>query len=109
MSDYAWVITIDHLYEEAVKEGDFEYKNEAGVSGPFGATDAQIAKALSKNGRAFRIYDDDGIWYYSGKLYEEPGTEGENDFGPLDDWGTPNAGATEIRYFNSSTHRWETL
>jgi hypothetical protein len=55
-----------------------------------------IAKA--KKGRAFAMYDDDGELYYRGRIWTaaEPGTEA--DFGPLDDFGTPNAGCTEIRY-----------
>jgi len=40
----------------------------------------------------FRIYDDDGELYYEGIMNEH--CEGLD---PLDDFGTPNAGATELR------------
>lgn len=51
----------------------------------------------------FKMYDDDGELYYSGlaKL--------NADFDPLDDFGTPNAGCTEIRYYNKTTKKHETL
>ena len=39
----------------------------------------------------FKMYDDDGEHYYSGYAKEE-------EFYPIDDYGMPNAGATEIKY-----------
>jgi hypothetical protein len=39
----------------------------------------------------FKMYDDDGEHYYSGYAKEE-------EFYPLDDYGMPNAGCTEIKY-----------
>lgn len=53
--------------------------------------------------RGFRLYDDDGNIYYEG-LSDDFAT-----FEPLDDYGTPNAGCTEIRYYNDKTKEWETL
>ena len=41
----------------------------------------------------FRMYDDDGILYYEGI------STNDSSFGPLDDYGMPNAGCTEIRYW----------
>jgi len=43
----------------------------------------------------FRMYDDDGEMYYEGIATPD---DGEDGFAPLDDFGTPNAGCTEIRY-----------
>ena len=51
----------------------------------------------------FKIYDDDGELYLSGKSTDD------SDFGPLDDFGMPSYGATEIRYKNKKTGRYETL
>ncbi len=53
--------------------------------------------------RLFRMYDDDGCLYYEGI------TDDFETFEPLDDYGTPNAGCTEIRYLNEETKEWETL
>jgi hypothetical protein len=100
MSTYAWVITRDHLAEL----GDYSVPKRVGVSGPRDATDAQLA--LAAKGRAWRVLDDDGEIYYSGRIWAaEPGSD--DDFGPLDDFGAPDAGATEIQY--RSGNRWETL
>jgi hypothetical protein len=46
----------------------------------------------------FLIFDDDGNLYYSGMCDT---CDDEEAMGPLDNYGTPNAGATEIRYKNA--------
>jgi hypothetical protein len=101
MSSYAWVITIDHLYQP----GD-ELPSRVGTQGPHDATDEQLARAASE-GREWRVLDGDCIPYYSGKIWtdDEPGTE--TDFAPLDDFGRPDAGATEIQYREDG--KWVTL
>lgn len=90
---YGWVIDVDHLWE-------YGQENEAGVMGPRGIPDDIAAELRSRRtGRKFRMYDDDGELYYSGRIItDEPGTE--LDFAPLDDFGKPNAGCTEIRYLD---------
>lgn len=90
---YAWIITHDLLFDPKQPELG---ESEVGTAGPRGATEAELAKA--KRGRAFAMYDDDGTLYYRGRIWTqvEPGTE--TDFAPLYDFGTPNAGCTEIRY-----------
>lgn len=100
-SGYGWIITKDHLAES----GD---AGDAGSNGPRDISDKMEADLIAGKGKAFRIYDDDGELYYSGKLIGDwrDATAG---FGPLDDFGTPNAGATEIRYYNPDTKKWETL
>ena len=114
MADYAWVIT--HVNTKDLGE---ESISEVGVAGPRDATNEQIAKAKS-DGMTFRMLDDDGIWYYRGKIwfdgiekpiissYSEPernyyicaglGGTDEQEFSPLNDFGTPNAGAVHIQY-----------
>ena len=70
-----WVVTKDHLDNE------------------FSATDEQLKKIKSMGLiHHFKMYDDDGELYYSGYSNDD------SSFNPLDDYGTPNAGATEIRY-----------
>ena len=68
------------------------------------ATPEQIDQ-LKKDGftEHFKMYDDDGELYYSG--YSKP----DADFDPLDDFGMPNAGCTEIKYRNHLTGKYETL
>ena len=50
----------------------------------------------------FRLYDDDGILYYEGRMCPNC------DFEPLDDYGTPNAGCTRIDV-QSNNGQWQTL
>ena len=102
MSTYAWVISTDHLYD-----GDTIDRDEAGTMGPHDAPDDLLARLRAGEGRAFRMYDDDDELYYSGRIItrSEPGSE--DDFGPLEDFGTPNVGAVTIKY--RAGNRWETL
>lgn len=56
-----------------------------------------------------RMLDDDGEVYYHGRFITATGEYGsEDDFGPLEDFGGPNAGCTEIQYKNAA-RQWETL
>jgi hypothetical protein len=47
----------------------------------------------------FRLYDDEGNLYYEGRSSD---ADSEDAFNPLDDFGTPNAGCTEIGYYSLS-------
>lgn len=102
MSTYAWIITFDHLEDEATD-----------IAGPFDATDEQVAALKAGEGTAFRMYDDDGELYYSGRFMGDPTEEAA--FAPLEDYGTPAAGCTEIRYWEPGhggewkTRGWKTL
>lgn len=112
-STYAWKLTYDHL--DSARDD---------TTGPRNADPALVAKldAAIKRGRThaaefpdvewFRMYDDDGELYYTGVRTGDAGPWAEDGFEPLDDFGTPNAGATEIRYLNTTytdTEKWETL
>lgn len=101
---YAWVIDKDHLAEPGEK-------GEAGVHGPYGgsphragrplpAADELFARLAAGEGVKFRMFDDDGEVYYSGRVVAADGdyTSEEVCAGPLDDFGMPNAGCTHIRY-----------
>lgn len=100
---YAWQVTYDHLDHR-----------RADVSGPSNASQellAELAEAVIL-GRSswkpeddvewFRMYDGDGILYYTGVRTGQPDPHGsEGGFEPLDDYGTPNAGCTSISYLTS--------
>ncbi len=60
------------------------------------ATEEQI-KELKKRGLVhhFKMYDDDGECYYSGYSNDD------SSFDPLDHFGMPNAGCTELKYRNA--------
>ena len=51
------------------------------------------------------MYDDDGELYYTGFMVL---FDGGDEFGPLEDFGGPNAGCTEIRIKNAAGE-WETV
>ncbi len=57
------------------------------------------------------MYDDDAELYYTGRIaFTDPDDAGsELAFGPLWDFGTPNAGAVSIWYRNTTTRIWEGL
>jgi len=79
----AWKITKNHIGSRKMQTVGFKK--------------ATKGKKLYK----FRMFDDDGNLYYEGL------STCNSSFAPLDDYGMPNAGCTEIRYFESG--RWETL
>jgi hypothetical protein len=79
-SVYNWAITRDYI----------DNGSEIGLTGPSNKS------RHTANETAFKMYDDDGELYYAGTIW------GDFDgFEPLDDFGTPNAGCTEIRLRDS--------
>lgn len=79
VAPYRWKITRDHLY-------DGDGRNDKGTEGP-----RNCDPELKTNPKRFVLKDDDGNTYYQGMLY------GDYDgFEPLDDFGGPNAGCTEV-------------
>ena len=83
---YLWIIDRDHIADTKAEAGTNDNAvgiNSGGVIPPM----KEWFVALSK---PFVMKDDDGISYYTGKLWGGCGFE------PLDDFGMPNAGATEI-------------
>ena len=82
---YRWTITCDHTAVRSLPEGT--NSNAKGMEGP-----SNCDSGLHDNPTQFSMYDDDDNCYYEGMLY------GDFDgFEPLDDFGTPNAGATSIK------------
>ena len=76
LKPYRWKITKDRVDTGA-----------EGTEGP-----RNLDPTIKDNPARFSMYDDDGECYYEGMIY------GDYDgFEPLDGFGTPNAGCTEIR------------
>lgn len=102
---YGWCFDTDHL-----ATGDDEPDLQWGPRDLSPDLEADLEVQL---GHEFRIYDDDGELYYTGRLVTDPPADDPWElednvlFAPLDDYGTPGAGATEIRYKRNG--RWETL
>ena len=102
MSIYGWLITKDHIGNGA----------DDGATGPQKITKTHADNLVQIDctdptvgvREMFKMYDDDGVLYYTGFI------TGEYDgFEPLDDFGTPNAGCTEIRYRLKGSGAFETL
>lgn len=103
---YGWVIDTDHYPDKDAPEGT--NANATGVMGPGNISSSVKDRLRNGEGRQFRMFDDDGDLYYSGRIITPADEEGgEMDFAPLDDFGQPNAGATEIRYLEAG--RWVEL
>lgn len=106
MNGYAWVIDRDHL------DGDAK-----GTTGPSTAPQPLLDALTKGEGVRFRMYDDDGELYYTGRIValHDDGTRqtakdcGDEFFGPLTDFGGPGAGCTYIQYRNTESKEWETL
>lgn len=98
-SKYGWVITKDNLTKEDQKVG-IDLPSDKGISGPRNST---YTEAECRKGAKFRMLDDDGEIYYYGYIVGD-----YSGFEPLDDFGTPNAGCTEIQY-KDAQGEWEGL
>ena len=75
-SIYNWTITRDYIESGA----------ENGLTGPSNKS------RHTANETDFRMFDDDGALYYCGTIWGE-----FQGFEPLDDFGMPSAGCTEIQ------------
>jgi hypothetical protein len=97
-----WKVTKDTLAEPGDRPGT--NLNAVGMMGPHGCkvlTDAEMPNR-------FRMYDDDGVLYYEGITDADLENGDEDDvFAPLNDFGTPNAGATRIDYWIAG--KWVTV
>lgn len=79
-------------------------KDEGVVNDCRSATPEECADLVKKGfTEPFQLLDDDGELYYSGLAKPDA------DFDPLDNFGMPNAGCTEIKYYSKKTNSWETL
>lgn len=103
LAPYKWKILEDHIATPGAQPGTTS--NAVGLIGPGNAT----AEDIELPDR-FRMYDGDGELYYEGVTNalscRKPDVTG---FEPLDDFGEPNAGCCEIRYYNRELCVWEEL
>lgn len=97
-SGYAWMIT-----EDRISQGD--QKTRIGTIGPRG-TGLCAADFANQQTTRFRLKDDDGQTYYEGVFVGDHTSE--EAFGPLDDFGTPDAGCTRLEY-RYPDGRWRPL
>ena len=86
----AYLITKDIIDIDAESEGAF---------GPCGTKYTPEQIKTHPNRQHFKMKDADGELYYEGYYVEEKGSD---EFEPLDCFGMPAAGATEIHYRNSN-------
>lgn len=117
----AWIITKDKIADPTAPVGS--NCNAKGLTGPSTATEADVKRLQAGEGTRFRMLDDDGeIYYYGRQLEESECTDAyengfwgaESEFAPLDNFGRPNAGCTEIQFDNGKRDAkgkvvWETL
>ena len=87
-----WIITKDHISEP-------DEKGDVGVAGPRNVTPDELTRLRNGEGQPFRMFDDDGELYYEGRFIE--GVD-SCEFDPLDDFGLPNAGCTEIHFMDDA-------
>lgn len=88
-----FTITIDKIPARNAKPGTNE--NAVGIVGPRTCTLTAEQIINHPNARRFKMRDDDGEVYYEG--YYIPN---DNEFEPLDAFGTPNAGCTSMEYWD---------
>ncbi len=88
---YGWIITRDHLAETSTSD------SEVGTVGPADIPERMEAELKAGKGLTFRMYDDDGVLYYTGRAVWSPNSERAL-YGPLHDFGGPNAGAVVIKW-----------
>lgn len=103
----AFIIDRDHLHAKYP-----ELTSRIGTVGPSGASDRDVARLVGGEGIAFKLYDDDGILYFSGRRLEESDCDefydSEPELAPLDCFGMPDAGCTSQREKNDDG-QWVSL
>lgn len=112
-SPCTWAWLIDEEYNDA----DEEHNGPATaveIFGPSDAPDDLLAQLRTGEGVRFKLYDDDGILNLAGRILcadEQPAWDQDEEiaFAPLNDYGTPGWGSTEIRYPSGPNGKWETL
>ena len=90
-----WIITKDHIEDGAAVGIGSPYWKDTDVPADRSAWNRgeippEVLKEYELNVR-FKMYDDDGNLYYEGRMQIE-------DFHPMDDFGMPNSGCTELWY-----------
>jgi hypothetical protein len=97
-STYGWIITEDYTDDRLEIVGKT-------VIGPYGVRNRTVQRLRNGEGIEFRMKDDDGQACYKGRFLGD--ADSEDAFAPLDDYGTPDGGATSIEYLRDGV--WEIL
>lgn len=102
-AQYGWIIDKSYIEDDNVDNwGKPAFAVSDEVIGPRNIHPKVEQYLKSGKGAAFKLYDDDDMLYYSGRWVEDAvaaglmsESEGEGNYGgnPLEDYGTPNAGA----------------
>ncbi len=107
-STYAWRITAENVTQPEDEDG---LPSRVGWEGPRNAPDELLERLRVGEGLRFRMLDDDRNIYYFGQFLDVEGNDchslGEEAFGPLEDLGTPDAGAVIIEYLTDG--KWVAL
>lgn len=93
MAKYGWIIDKDII----------SFGDHTGTTGPRNISPEHQEMLKNGGGKKFKMYDDDGELYYEGRIVGE-----YSEFEPLDDFGMPNAGCTDIQYKNEKGE-WESV
>lgn len=106
----AFIIDRDHFFEKW--GADPIYRSHAGITGPASASDRDVARLHAGEGIAFRLLDDDGELYFTGRRLEESDADvdyfGENELAPLDCFGMPDSGCT-MQQERNAEGVWDSL
>ncbi len=104
---YGWIITRDYGAEE--EAGESSMPSRVGTSGPYTIDPAIQAQLRDGEGVAFLLCSDDAgdgdHPDFEGRIIIDEAHDainGEEEFGPLDDLGTPDVGSTTITYRNAA-------
>lgn len=92
----AWIITKDYITDK----NDPTDRNDVGTCGPRNAPEKMIADLKKNKGYAFVMKDGDRNIYYRGRAIWDEEEFDSGPYGPLGDFGLPNAGCVEINYLN---------
>jgi hypothetical protein len=122
--NYAWIVERDYTvdvgnheprYNESAKRFEHSipktFKEVDDLEGPRNAHPKALKDLHAGKGKAFQLWDDDGILYYTGRWFESLSDQGYDSIDPdvwgsdpLHDWGTPAAGATEMTVGNRQAY-----
>jgi hypothetical protein len=83
------------MYNWTITEDKLDAGQRIGLVGPRAATLSHEEIKNHPDRQHFKMHDDDGEHDYSGFIVHGGRSDG---FEPLDDFGAPNAGCTEISY-----------
>jgi hypothetical protein len=101
-----WIVTKDLIADPTVRQPS--NVNAVGMVGPRTAKMTADEILNHPQGQKFRMKDDDGEVYYEGIMVITADDGDEAEFRPLDDFGRPNAGATDIEYLRPDGS-WELI